>query len=87
MPRYLIQRAVGPVSEAELDAAAEHSAQVREEQFPQVTWEHSHVVRTPEGLVTYCVYGAPDEQAVRDHATAAGLPADVVQVIEQDIVP
>ena len=87
MPRYLIRRAVGAISDAELDAAAETSSRVREQQFPQVTWEHSHVVRTPEGLTTYCIYGAPDEQAVRDHASAAGLPVDVVQEIERDIVP
>lgn len=87
MPRYLIQRTVGAVSDAELDAAAENSARVREEQFPRITWEHSHVVRTDAGLVTYCIYGAPDEQAVRDHASAAGLPVDVVREIERDIVP
>ena len=86
MPRYLIHRTGGAISDAELDAAAETSARVRDEQFPDITWEHSHVVRTPEGLTTYCVYGAPDEQAVRDHASAAGLPVDAVYVIERDIV-
>ena len=86
MPRYLNQRTVGAISDAELDAAAEQSARVREEQFPQIPWEHSHVVRTDAGLVTFCVYRAPDERGVRDHASAAGLPVDVVQVIERDLV-
>jgi len=87
MPRYLVHRAIGDVSDAELEAAAERSRRTREESFPQITWEHSHVVRTEHGLTSYCVYGAPDEQAVRDHAVAAGLPVDGMQVIERDLHP
>lgn len=87
MPRYLVQRTLGDIDQATLDAAAEHSARVREEQFPALEWEHSHVVRTEDGLVSYCVYGAPDEQAVRDHGAAAGLPVDGVSEIERDLHP
>jgi hypothetical protein len=86
MPRFLVHRALGEVSSEQLDAAAENSRRVRAEQFPEIEWEHSHVVRTDDGLKSYCVYAAPDEQMVRDHAAAAGLPADDVQVIEVDIV-
>lgn len=87
MPRYLIRRDLGDPSEAQLDAAAETSRRVRDEQFPDITWEHSHIVRTHQGLTSYCVYVAADEQRVRDHASAAGLPADDVHVIERDLVP
>ena len=87
MPRYLIRRVLGDVSAAQLDAAADLSRQVRQDRFPDVEWEHSHVVRTPEGLTTYCVYAAPTAQRVRDHATAAGLPADEVREIARDLGP
>jgi hypothetical protein len=47
--------------------------------FPEIAWEHSHVVETDDGeLVTYCVYVAPDAQMCRDHAAAAEVPADKV---------
>jgi hypothetical protein len=87
VPRYLIHRALGDVSDEQLEAAAEVSRRVRAEQFPEIIWEHSHVVRGAGGLVSYCVYEAPSEQHVRDHAAAAGLPADDVQEIERDLVP
>ena len=46
MPRYLVFRALGDVTDEQLDAAAETSRRVRAEQFPEIEWEHSHVVRT-----------------------------------------
>ena len=87
MPRFVIQRALGNVTEAELEAAGANSSRVREEQFPEIEWEHSHVVRTVDGLKSYCVYAAPTEQHIRDHAAAAGLPADEIQEIQQDLLP
>ena len=86
MPRYVIQRTLGHVSDADLDAAADNSRRVREASFPDITWEHSHVVHTADGLKSYCVYDAPSEQMVRDHAAASGLPADDVEEIKLDIV-
>ena len=88
MPRYLVHRTLGPVTDEQLDAAAERATRVRLDQFPDVAWEHSHVVRTTDGSRTaYCVYSAPTAQDVRDHAAASGLPADDVQEIERDLVP
>ncbi len=87
MPRFIITRTLGDVGDDQLEAAAAESSRVREELFPEITWEHSHVVRTAEGLTSYCVYGAPSEESVRDHAAAAGLPVDSVAVIERDLVP
>jgi Nickel responsive protein SCO4226-like len=63
------------------------SRRVRAERFPEIEWEHSHVVRTKAGLTSYCVYTAPSAQHIRDHAAAVGLPADEVQEIELDLLP
>jgi hypothetical protein len=87
MPRYLIRRALGNVTDVELEAAADVSRRVRVDQFPDIEWEHSHVVRTPDGLISYCVYTAPTADRVRDHAAAAGLPADDVHEIARDLLP
>ena len=87
MPRYVVLRALGDVTDEQLDAAADASRRVRDEQFPEIEWEHSHVTRVAGGLMSYCVYVAPTAQQVRDHAAAAGLPADDVQEIERDLLP
>ncbi len=82
MPRFVCD-----VTEADVEAAAEVSRRVRAESFPEIEWEHSHVVRTTDGLTSYCVYSAPSAQHLRDHATAAGLPADEVQEVQLDLLP
>lgn len=49
------------------------SNQVKQEQFPEITWHHSHVVVDDRGKVkTYCVYEAPSEDMIRQHATLLG---------------
>jgi hypothetical protein len=78
---------LGDVSDAELDAAADVSRRIRADQFPDIAWEHSHVVRTSEGLTSYCVYTAPTAERVRDHAASAGLPADEVHEIAHELLP
>jgi len=87
MPRYIIQRNLGKVTEQELKAAARKSKQVREANFPDITWEHSHVVQTKNGMRTYCVYAAPNVERVKAHAAAAGLPADEVFDLVADVDP
>jgi hypothetical protein len=87
MPRYLVERRLGAISDAELQDAAQTSQRIRERDFPAVGWEHSHVVRADGQLVSYCVYEAPDTQSVRDHAAAAGLPVDRVLEIHADLRP
>src|SRR5262249_54452973 len=87
MPRYVIQRNLGHATTEQLDAAAKHSKAVREERFPDIRWEHSHVVQTKDGLVTYCIYAGPGEARLREHARAAGLPADAVWELVADIDP
>jgi hypothetical protein len=87
MPRYLIRRDLGDLTEAEFDAAAETSTRVREERFSDIAHERSHVVRGPDGVVAYCVYVADDERRLREHAAASGIPIDEVLVIERELVP
>ncbi len=87
MPRFVIRRVLPDMTNDEIEAAAEASSRVRVEQFPELEWEHSHVVRTEDGLTSYCIYAAPSAQHLRDHAAAAGLPADEVHEIQLDLLP
>ena len=42
-------------------------------EFPEITWEHSHVVVDGEGdVLTYCVYAAPEEDVIREHSKRLG---------------
>ena len=67
MPRYMIVRAFD-VTEDMMPAVGLRSRKVIEERYPEIIWEHSHVVVDDEGRVkTYCVYAAPDLDAVRGH--------------------
>jgi hypothetical protein len=87
MPRYLMERTVGDVTREELDRIAERSQQIRAERFPEITWEHSHVVRTPEGLKAVCLYESPNAESVKAHAAALGLPVERFYEVETDLVP
>jgi hypothetical protein len=72
MPRYLIVRAFDVVEE-DMPNVGRRSRQLVENDFPEITWEHSHVVVDNDGSVkTYCVYAAPDEDTVRKHSQALG---------------
>ena len=53
MPRYIIQRNLGNVTLQQVEVVGRKSKQVREESFPDIIWEHSHVVQTKDGMRTY----------------------------------
>ncbi len=73
MPRYVIERNFGTISDEDMLAASALSDELISERFPAITWEHSHVVATEDGeIVTFCVYGAPSEEMIREHADAFG---------------
>ena len=73
MPRYVIERNFGSISDDDMLAASALSGDTIEERFPEITWEHSHVVATDDGeIVTYCIYDAPTEEMIRQHADAFG---------------
>jgi Protein of unknown function (DUF4242) len=88
MPRYLILRKF-TVDQDEMPVVGRRSRQIAEEQFPQIEWEHSHVVVDDEGVVrTFCVYAAPDEGVIREHAVALGQHTiESLHEIAGDVTP
>ncbi|MBA2360456.1 MAG: DUF4242 domain-containing protein [Actinobacteria bacterium] len=72
MPRFLIIRRFS-VQESEMPTVGRRSRELVDEDFPEITWEHSHVVVDGDGnVVTYCVYAAPDEDVVLEHSKRLG---------------
>ena len=72
MPRYLIER---ELSEAALQDPAGFNTrmkQVAAQDFPEISWEHSHVVSDESVIKSFCVYTAPNADMIRDHAKAVG---------------
>ena len=88
MPKYLIERTYD-VTGDELPEVATRSKRIALEQFPEITWVHSHVVVDDEGtLKSFCVYIAPDEEMVRRHAELLGNHVvDHVYEIGGDVTP
>jgi len=86
MPKFLIERTIpgaGKMSPAELRAASQRSCPVLSELGPTIQWQHSYV--TADKL--FCVYVAPDEALVREHARRGDFPADRVTRITTTIDP
>jgi hypothetical protein len=67
-----MERTVGDVTRDELDKIAARSQKIREDRFPEITWEHTHVVRSADGLKAFCVYESPSADSVKAHAEALG---------------
>jgi hypothetical protein len=73
MPRYVIERNFGAISDDDMLSAAVRSDEMAMERFPQIVWEHSHIVVGDDGeVLTFCVYEAPSEEMIREHAEAFG---------------
>lgn len=86
MPKYLIEREIpgaGKLTPEQLRAISQKSCAVLTKLGPQVQWLESYV--TDDKI--YCVYIAPDEQAVREHAKQGGFPANRVSEIKSVIDP
>ncbi|HVF28934.1 MAG TPA: DUF4242 domain-containing protein [Pyrinomonadaceae bacterium] len=86
MPKFLIEREIpgaGDLSSQELQAISQKSCGVLHNMGPQIQWVQSYVT----GDKIYCVYIAPDEQAVREHARQGGFPANRVSEIKSIIDP
>jgi hypothetical protein len=61
------------VKEDQMPALGRRSRAITNNELPEVSWESSHVVVSDEGLVrTYCIYVAPNEEALRAHASKLG---------------
>jgi hypothetical protein len=86
MPQFVIEREVpgaGSLSEAELQEISRKSVQVLNEMGPEIKWLHSYVT----GDKIYCVYLAPDEETIREHARRGGFPANRVSAVRRLIDP
>ncbi len=86
MNMYVIERdmpGLGKLTPAELQAASQKSCSVLRHLGPQITWLHSYV--TADKL--YCVYLAPSEEMVREHAKEGGFPATAVNRVSTIIDP
>jgi predicted Rdx family selenoprotein len=86
MPKYVIERempGVGGLSREQLQGAAQGSCGVIARMGPQIQWVQSYVT----GDKIYCVYIAPDEAAVREHAKKGGFPANKVSRVRDVIDP
>lgn len=89
MPRFLIERNIpgaGKLSKEQLKEISAHSCSVIGEMNREgvgVKWVHSHI--TPDKI--FCLYEAPDEKAVRDHASRGGFPATNVFPVAGEIGP
>ena len=86
MPKFLIERELagaGSLPPEELQAISQKSCGVLQEMGPKIQWVESYVT----GDKVYCVYIAPDEAAVREHAQRGGFPANRVSEIKRMIDP
>jgi hypothetical protein len=86
MPEYVIERDIpgaGKMSDAELQKIARKSVGVLKDMGPEIKWLHSYVA----GDKIYCVYQAPDEEAIREHGRRGGFPVNRVTAVHRKIDP
>ena len=88
MPKYLVERQF-QVGQEQMPEVGRRSRQLVEEHFPEITWEHSHVaVDDGGGVKTFCVYVAPSEDVVREHANELGMHnIKAIYEIAGDVTP
>ena len=86
MPKYIIEREIpnlGKLTGAELQAVSQKSCNILEKLGPRVQWLESFV--TDDKL--YCVYIAPGEELIREHARQGGFPANRISAVRSIIDP
>ncbi len=86
MPQFVIEREVpgaGELSEAQIRELSLKSLEALKEMGPQIQWLHSYVTEDK----VYCVYLAPDENSIREHARRVGIPANRVAAVRRLIDP
>lgn len=86
MPKYVIERDIpgaGDLSAEDLHGVAQKSCGVLSDMGPQIQWVESFVTQDK----IYCVYIAPDEASVREHARRGGFPATRVSAVKRMIDP
>lgn len=86
MPKYIIEREIpgaGDLSPAELQNISQKSCCILSEMGPQIQWVESYLTANK----LYCVYIAPNEAAVREHAQKGEFPANSIAVVRRVIDP
>lgn len=86
MPKFVIEREIpgaGKFTPEQLQAISQTSCGVLRNLGPQIQWLHSYVTENK----IYCVYIAPDEETVREHARLGGFPANSVSQVLRIIDP
>lgn len=86
MPQFVIERDIpgaGALSEAQIREISLRSLEALKQMGPRIQWLHSYVTEDK----VYCVYLAPDENSIREHARKAGIPADRIAAVRQLINP
>jgi hypothetical protein len=86
MPKYVIEREIpgaGKLSPADLHGISTKSCDVLKQLGPSIQWVESYVTDDK----VYCVYIAPNEALVREHAKLGGFPANKVSAVREMIDP
>jgi Nickel responsive protein SCO4226-like len=86
VPQFVIEREIpgaGALSEIQIREVSLRSLKALNELGPQIQWLHSYVTEDK----VYCIYLAPDEDTIREHARKAGIPADRVAAVRRLIDP
>ena len=86
MPKYVIERVIpgaGKLNREQLKAISQTSCGVLNKMGPQIQWVNSFVT----GDKIYCIYIAPNEEMVREHARQGGFPANSVAEVAEMIDP
>ncbi|HLK47967.1 MAG TPA: DUF4242 domain-containing protein [Bryobacteraceae bacterium] len=86
MPQFVIEREVpgaGSLTQEQLRELSLQSLGVLQEMGPQIQWLHSYVTEDK----IYCVYLAPDESSIREHARRLGIPANRIAAVRQLLDP
>ena len=86
MPEYVIERempGVGSLGTGDLKQASQTSCSVLRDLGPQIQWVHSYVTDNK----IYCIYRAPNEDLIREHAQRGGFPANKISQVRTTINP
>lgn len=86
MPKYVIEREIpgaGNLTPEQLKGISQTSCGVLNKLGPQIQWVHSYVTKDK----IYCVYNAPNEEMVREHAAQGGFPANSISKVSTIIDP
>jgi hypothetical protein len=86
MPKFVIEREIpgaGSLSDAQLREVSQKSLNVLKAMGPEIQWLHSYVT----GDKVYCVYLAPNETVIQEHARRVGIPANRISAVRRLLDP